>query len=178
MAFNFISVDIETTGTDPSHTAIIQIGAVAFNMEGEVHNSLFNESLLIPETRRWDEDTRDWWGDQDQAIFMNIWKSMREPGMVLREFREWVLEASMGEEPRMVAKPISFEFPFFQSYFREFGVGNPFHFRQALDLRSILFGRGRHDVEDSVIFEGNPHDALDDALHQARLFLAAYDHEV
>ena len=70
--YSDVMLDIETTGTQPDRAAIIQIGAVKFNLEtGAVSNHFFNRSMELPPWRAWSEDTRSWWMQQKR------WNSCR-----------------------------------------------------------------------------------------------------
>lgn len=179
MAFVDVMVDLETTGTDPSHTAILQLAAVAFNVEtGDVSPALFNASLHMASTRRWDEDTRSWWSKRPMVL-QSIRAKARPPAEVMQEFQDWVLKLlqTNNGEVRLWGKPISFEAPFLDSYFKEFGIHNPFNFRTHVDMRTYI--RTRLDSWDISGWEadrkmqGIAHDALNDALHQVKLVLEA-----
>lgn len=53
-----LMVDIETTGTDPYHNAMVQLAAIEFNYRTGDIGRTFNMSLEIPRGRYWDEDCR------------------------------------------------------------------------------------------------------------------------
>ena len=79
MTFPDIMVDLETTGTSPDETAIIQIAAVRFNLQtGEVDPNVFDMCLSIPPRRYWDEGTRAWWSKMPDVL-MDIWQRQRPP---------------------------------------------------------------------------------------------------
>ncbi len=175
MTFNHVMCDIESTGTSPDHSAMIQLSAVRFDFdERKIDMKFFDECLAIPSNRYWMEDTREWWASQDQAILNKIWGRMREPGEVLREFREWAVR-DLDEAPILFAKPISFEWPFLQSYFREYGVAMPFHYSDAKDLRSILWAWGLPGLDREIPFTGDAHNAIYDVLHQIQVLFEAAD---
>lgn len=160
-------IDIESTGTDPSHAAMIQLSAVRFDIEKQdIDTDMFDQCLLVPANRFWQEDTREWWAGQDQSIISSIWSRMREPAPVLREFAAWAMRDLDGDKPILWAKPISFEWPFLQSYFKEYGVASPFHYSDCKDLRSVLYARGMPTLDRDHPFEGPAHNAIFDVLHQ------------
>ena len=165
-----IMVDLETTGTRGDRHAIIQIAACKFDLAtGAVDHNFFNQCLEIPPWRSWDEDTRLWWG-KNPTILNGIYNRMRPAGVVMNEFADW---AGFGGN-RMWAKPVSFEFPFLSGYFADFSVPNPFHYRNAVDVRSYLKGLwypGECISEKSVPFDGDAHDAIFDVLHQIKWVL-------
>lgn len=169
-----VMIDLETTGTAPEHTAIIQIAAVRFNLDTQaIDHNFFNQCLAIPDTRRWDEDTRQWWLKM-RPVLEGIYSRMEQPAKVMGDFYWWLGGPSC--QLRMWAKPLSFEYPFVQSYFKEFGPSMPLDFRKGRDLRSFIGGLNypySSFDEKSVPFEGIPHDALFDTLHQVKVLFSA-----
>lgn len=72
---------------------------------------------------------------------------------------------------RFWSKPSHFDYVFVSGYFRDFGLDNPFHYRQATDLNSFLRGMYAPDPmpELDVPFVGDAHDAIYDAAHQIKI---------
>jgi DNA polymerase III alpha subunit (gram-positive type) len=177
--FNDVMVDIETTGTQPEHTAIIQIAAVKFNLaERKLDTAnMFNRCLLIPEGRFWDESTREWWGQQKRSILQEIYAKMEDPAKVMQDFGNWA-GYSPTEPLRFWAKPTSFDYSFTQSYFRQFGVMNPFHFRYAVDMNSFIRGLARDSSVETFRndFQGDAHNALFDVINQIDCVFKAMEH--
>jgi DNA polymerase III epsilon subunit-like protein len=167
-----ICVDIETTGTSPDRTAIIQIAAVKFDLlTGEVDHNFFNECLSIPPTRFWSDDTRSWWMRQKQAVLAGIFERMRDPGTVMNEFVSW----AGYDNPRFWSKPLSFDYPFISSYCKDFGLHVPFSYREAMDCRSYLQGLAFPESpisERDIEFDGDAHNAIFDVLFQIKWLLA------
>lgn len=172
-------VDLETTGTDPTDTAIIQIAAVQFDWERGTIGSIFNRCLWLPTNRYWDESTRTWWGEQKAEVLHGIFDRAEDPALVMQGFIDWTRTLTVSEPLRLWAKPVSFEFPFIASYCKQFGYTNPFHFRDAIDMQSFIRGmRGSPSVapfDKEVPFEGEEHDAIDDVFHQIRVAIMAKD---
>ena len=172
-------VDLETTGTDPAHAAIIQIAAVRFNYDTCEIGPSFEACLEIPAGRFWDESTREWWLSKWDTL-EPILSRAREPAEVMTEFSHWCCDTTpaLGHN-RLWAKPIHFEYPFLQSYARQFGVEMPFHYRSAVDLNSFTRGMQHNpgavpiDVQFKMTFEGEQHNAVDDVLHQIKQALSA-----
>lgn len=166
-----VMLDIETTGTDPVHTAMIQIAAVRFDAETkEIDTStMFNRCLWFPAGRFWDEDTRAWWGRQNESILEDIFDRMEDPRVVIHELLNWIQTFNAAAPVRLWAKPTSFEFPFLTSYYKQFGLPMPFHYRHAVDVNSYIRGRGHMDIDGfwkAIPFQGQAHNALHDVLHQ------------
>lgn len=169
---SWVMVDLETTGTHPEHSAIIQIAAVRFNpfhltVDAEC---MFSRCLLVPDHRYWSEDTRRWWGQQKRETLQSIHARMEDPETVLRDFVAWV-----PEQATFVSKPLSFDAPFVSSYLRDYELPNPFAYWKARDLRSLIQGLTWNSEFDerAIAFEGPQHDALFDVLHQIKLLFRA-----
>jgi hypothetical protein len=167
-----VMVDIETTGTDPAHAAIIQLAAVRFDVETKEIDTahMFDRCQWMAPGRFWDEDTRTWWNKQKPGILDGIYDRMEDPAVVMQDFFNWVNSITTIVPLRLWAKPTSFEFPFISSYMRQFNLHMPFHFRYAVDLNSYLLGKGHQiggywkDIE----FQGDEHNALHDVLYQIK----------
>jgi DNA polymerase III alpha subunit (gram-positive type) len=169
-----VMVDIETTGTDPSINAMIQLAAIRFNWHtGEIDTeNMFNLCLEIPGNRYWAEDTRGFWRSQPDVL-ESIMIRAQPAAWVMQKFNEWC-----GVLPlRMWAKPISFEWPFIQSYAKQFHQELPFHFRDAIDLQSFIRGTrqnpGAKAFDKEVPFDGPAHDAIFDVIHQIAVVFEA-----
>ena len=173
-----IMVDLETTGTQPETTAIVQIAAVAFDYDTGRIGGSYNRSLEMSSTRFWDEDTRKWWSGMPDVFERASTINVAHPKVVMLDFQQWVRgQTGALREPTLWAKPVSFEFPFLQSYFREYEVENPFFFRDCIDLQSFIRGmRGdphARPFDKEVPMVGEAHNALDDVFHQIAVVLTA-----
>ena len=174
-----IMCDIETTGTRPDENAILQIAAVKFDpWKKQVDPNMFNMNLFIPPKRFWDEGTRHWWMQQDPAVYEAVTTNPQDPAHVMGAFADWA--GYQHPEPlRFWAKPTSFDFMFVASYFNQFSVHNPFHFREAIDLNSFIRGRRNNGRANEKVydlqFEGDVHNGIFDCLHQIKVAFAAVD---
>lgn len=170
--FNQVMVDLETTGTQPEHAGIIQIAAVKFCFETEeVSPNFFDRKMWLAPHRYWDQGTAEWWSRQKCGLLDSILAAGEDPAVVMQDFADWV-----GYHANWLwAKPSHFEYPFLESYFRQYGIPNPFHFRSTIDLRSFIRGRANnYDVKDpEVEFVGDAHNALFDVLHQIKILFEA-----
>lgn len=172
-------IDIETTGTQPEHTNMIQLAAVRFNMKtGDVDPKFFDRCLIPLPTRFWDEDTRKWWSSMPD-ILDGIWKRMQPATQVMQAFTQWATADNEAQTLHFWGKPTHFDYSFVASYYKELGVTNPFHFRMANDQNSFIRGRFFPEdpppIEKELEFMGDEHNALHDALHQVRVVLKAYE---
>src|SRR5262249_25652818 len=97
--------------------------------------------------------------------------------LVLKAFQEWANKGRAPSDPplRFWGKPTSFDYSFMQSYFRQYNLHFPFHYRYARDMNSYIAGmRGNPDhPEINVPFNGDIHNALHDVLHQIKCIFVA-----
>ena len=160
-------IDVETTGTSPDHAGVIQISAIKFNLtDKSVDNEFFDRCMWLPPGRFWEEDTRAFWSKHPRVLNEIIGRQ-EEPHQVMKDLVAWVGYNGA----RLWAKPTTFEFPLLSSYFKQFDIQNPFHYRYCTDVQSYIFGRGQDidDVSKAIPFEGDAHNALHDVLHQIRM---------
>lgn len=161
-------VDIETNGTDPDNNSIIQICAVRFNIDTkEVDSNVFNKCLRPRRRRDWDSDTKVWWSKM-QDTYKDIASRMEDPRDTMIRLKDWVGY----DQLRFWGKPTTFDFSFIDSYYKDYDIENPFHWRSCRDLNSFIAGL-RHSAEqpnvDYIEFEGTAHDAFFDTFHQIKI---------
>lgn len=172
MTYNHIMVDMETTGTSPESTAMIQLAGVRFNLETQdVDPVFFDECLSIPGNRRWDQDTLEWWGTMPELL-SSILGRARDPKTVLEEFHQWA-GRDLDVQPILWAKPTHFEFPFIESYNKQFGLPSLFHYRFAENLLTHCRAKGFPELDAELEFEGEAHNAIHDVLHQVKVLFEA-----
>jgi DNA polymerase III epsilon subunit-like protein len=173
--FTEVMVDIETTGTNPDRAAILQISAVKFNLhERTVCHDFFDRCLSIPPHRFWDEGTRNWWMQQKRSVIADIFQRAENPREVVQDFADW---SNPPSTYRFFSKPTHFDFSFVASYFHDYGLPNPFHYRVATDMNSYLRGLyAPNEVPElDVPFKGDKHNGLHDTLHQIKVLFSHLD---
>jgi len=175
MTFDSMMVDLETNGTDPEHNAIIQIAAVKFNYATGEIGPAFDRCLAMAPSRYQDQGTMEWWRSH-QHVYDSIIARAEAPTQVMGDFFAFASHDAPSGGYALWAKPTSFEFPFLSSYFRQFGLPNPFHYRKARDMNSFIAGlRGApsHVDMQHVPSVGNEHNALDDVYYQLSVLFHA-----
>lgn len=167
-----LMVDIETTGLQPSRSAIIQIGAVPFNFHtGDIDaKNMFKVALSMPMKRCWTDNTEKFWKVDNAEVYAQIMASAQP----WREgFMSFYRYACLQENARFWCKGLNFDWNFIEEYCRDLDLDMPFNFRQAKDLRSFIAGmNGEALFEDPYVERvGNHHDALSDCLTQLKQLL-------
>ena len=180
MEYLDVMIDLETTGTQPERAGILQLAAVRFDYaSGQIDPNMFNAAMSPAPGRLWDFSTIVWWREEAgrMAHLNTLMKTGRPADVVMKELIAWVGNPS--QPVRMWAKPTSFEGPFLSSLFEQLGMQNCFHYRHMRDINTWISALRGDPAQDrsavEVPFEGQPHNALFDALHDVRVLLAAKD---
>lgn len=180
----YISVDVETTGLIPGQFDLLSVGAVdCFNL-----NNTFHEVIADVDDKalQWDDNTKDWWESQTEAKErLAAQKKLQHPDDNLMTWRincdaaeRFIIWLSALEKPLMfVAWPASFDYPWIQYWFQDNGLENPFSYR-TIDVKSYACGKlgidfnADRDTFPEWLNEKPefPHDALSDAITQAKQF--------
>jgi DNA polymerase III epsilon subunit-like protein len=172
---NFISVDIETAGPNPSDYPILSIGACLISNPDE---TFYIE--LIPTTSNVVPSAL--------AVSGLSIETLQENGVppkeAMQSFANWA-ETAVGNngKPVFVAFNAVFDWMFVHDYFHRFIGYNPFG-HSALDIKAFYMGFARVDWQDTKqilitkklnIENQLSHHALQDAIDQAVIFTRLLD---
>jgi DNA polymerase III epsilon subunit-like protein len=166
----YYSVDIETAGPYPADFALLSIGACA---AGDLKTYFYSE--LCPDRAGADPESMKIHGLSIERLLTNG----NPPERAMRAFESWIEENTPANcRPVFVALNAAFDWMFVNDYFHRYLGRNPFgHF--ALDIKALYMGLKRIDSPGRVMGmidrdypRDNPltHNALQDAIDQARLF--------
>ena len=154
-----VMVDIETLGRGPG-CAILSIGAVRFNTYGP--GRTFDRSIDLTSCEdaglTLDAETLEWWLDQDDDA-QHVLTGGDPLDDVLTDFADW-----LGDVEEIWANSPAFDCAILAAAYEALGRDVPWEFWQERDVRTLRALPGAVDLE----HEGVTHDALDDAVHQAR----------
>lgn len=159
-------IDIETLGTEPG-CVIVSIGAVRFDLEHGVTDSLFVS--VDPEScqalgMEIDAGTLAWWLGQPAEAREQL-TGGDDLEIALRELRAFV----DGAEEVWANSP-SFDLAILDEAFDAVGLSSPWEFWEQRDYRTLRetlpYWPGRDQ-------QGTKHDALDDARYQAESLVEA-----
>lgn len=154
-----VMVDLETLGLGPK-SVILSIGAVKFSREGlgeEFYRSVDMESCAEAGLNI-EAGTLQWWFQQDSQVqdILTGGDSLEE---VLDDFTDFY-----GDSEEIWANSPTADCEWLKGAYEAVGLEVPWGFRQERDYRTLRALPGAVWVDR----EGNEHDALDDAKHQAR----------
>ena len=123
------------------------------------------------------DDTLAWWSNQSPyaraSAFNPLPSVKRSVAHGLADFEEWL--KTLGRRPILWAWPAVFDLGILDSLYAEYlpalvpgqlnGAG--VHYNDKKDLGTLAWALDLPDM-DCIEFEGQPHHALDDAIHQAK----------
>lgn len=166
------SVDLETLDNVAS-SKILSIGAVVFNTDG-TFLSTFHRNLIIngQEARSMSHDTLMWWfkqSDAARAAFTtpSVLCTHIEPTM--KAFNQWV---DQFKGVKMWSNGANFDLPIIAHALRQLDIVPAWPFWQERCYRTIKAMYKQQCPEPKR--EGEHHNALDDAKHQAHHLIAIH----
>lgn len=171
----YISVDVETAGPNPSQYSLLSIGACTVWQP---------QSNFYIELQPINEDMR----PEAFAIHGLTIKALREngttPGEAMAQFETWLKGVvPAGQHPIFVAFNAPFDWMFVSDYFHRYLGHNPFG-HSALDIKAYYMGISGSTWKETAmrnvseyILEGRQisHNALEDAIDQAEMFVRLMD---
>ncbi len=168
-----VMLDLKTMGRGPT-AAVVQIGVVEFELSGGALGYWYKRSVALKSSLaaglKLDASTVEWWLGQSDAARTGLLADCRVSlPEALREFAAWFA----GVGARYVwGNGSGFDNVILQSAFTACGMECPWSFRDDRDLRTLMaladdLGATEHAV--AVEPPQVEHDALEDALYQARL---------
>jgi DNA polymerase III epsilon subunit-like protein len=170
----FVSVDIEAAGPSPSRYALLSIGAC---LAAHPERGFYAE--LTPWSMEADPEAMAVHGLSLETLA----RDGEEPEAALRRLEEWLAAELPDARPVFVGFNAPFDWMFVADAFHRYLGRNPFGYA-ALDIKSLYAGltgvnwaeatweqiSARYGVPDHL-----PHNALEDARLQARLFSSIYE---
>ncbi len=132
---HLLIVDVETTGTDPETSSIIQLGACILNKKGYLEPYTFNE-YIIPYTPEWIEGAE----KVHQITYSQIQKKGKPLKEVLERFEQWASDYLLGELKKkfwLAQWSAGFDTSMLKSAYKAIDKNYPFHYR-AFDVASIV----------------------------------------
>jgi hypothetical protein len=157
-----VMIDIETLGTTPG-SVILSIAAVRFDMNtGEVSDYItmvIDIQSCLDIGMEVDGDTLMWWMNLDQGAREHL------SGATVRiEDGLEALSRFLRDEDKVWGNSARFDFGLLADASTRLGFGLPWNFRNERDVRTLV--SFKPEVKDEVVFEGDPHNPLDDCKHQ------------
>jgi hypothetical protein len=179
----YFSVDIEADGPIPGPYSMLSFGLV---VTGRFDGRQFESRLDRPETfyrelkpisDAFVQEALDVSGlDRDRLMREGV-----DPNDGMTEARQWVVEQSQDDRPVLIGFPLMFDWLFAYWYFERFAEGgSPFDHSAGLDMKTMYQQKAGITMSDAGLgdlpgelrpLHAHTHNALDDALRQAEIFV-------
>ncbi len=173
-----VMLDIETLGNE-SNSIILSIGACYFDPDTGVIGdklSIHVDAKSCEEAgMKANADTALWWMGQDEDARKSIITNQRNAIRIEGALSE--LSGFIKPNSQVWGNGSTFDNAIVKSAYSKFKLTEPWKFWNDRDVRTIVeIGRDVHfNPKSDMPFEGIRHDALDDAIHQAKYVMAIWD---
>ena len=163
-----LSIDLETMGTEPG-CPILSIGAVYFDPETGEMGDHFYKAISLESSMELgmkpSASTIMWWMQQSEEARNEFVHKICYPAeKVLREFREF----ASGSTPW--GNGATFDIGLLEAAFSMIGLPPTWKFWAIRDLRTLVELTRGEDLR-ALPFGGEKHNALYDAIHQAKMVI-------
>ncbi|ENV4286235.1 3'-5' exoribonuclease [Escherichia coli] len=165
-----LSVDLETMGTNPD-APINSIGGKFFDpATGEMGPEFSKAIDLETSGGIIDRKTIKWWAKRSREAQSAIFTDEISLDVALRLFIEFIEKNSGGCFVQVWGNGANFDNVILRRSYERQGIPCPWLYYKDRDVRTIVeLGNAiGFDVRMAIPFEGVPHNALDDARHQAK----------
>ena len=159
-------LDLETLSTN--HDApVVSIGAVFFNEYG-IKETFYRVLDLNEQTKNGrrpiDPQTMMWWMSQPKDV-QRVFKEETIP--VLEALNQLSTFFNTYEKVKIWARPVTFDVTVMENLYRDFGLTEPWTYRDPRDMKTFLKYNAQKGHRRPKM-EGVAHNALDDAVSQAK----------
>lgn len=177
---NHIMIDIETLST-AKNAALVSIGAVFFNpATGELGEKFYRTVTRRSCEDTWmdvDENTVAWWEKQSEVVRAALNCPNALPvAVALHQFAAWIEIHSEEHKPFVWGNGPSFDCAILATAFDSVGIKLPWRYSNERCVRTIVdLGRSLLGIDPKHSqIAGVAHNALDDAIHQAKYVSQIY----
>ena len=170
-----LMIDFETLAQDPRST-VISIGAVFFDEKtgqlGPTFYMAFDVDEQIKRGRSINGETLRWWMNQSGAAKKVFNEKAKPAKEVLELFAKWVTANGSISKIKPWGNGSSFDISIIEDLFAMYGVKPPWLYYNVYDLRTFKrYIANGAKVDKSA---GTDHNALDDAIAQAKFVIEHY----
>jgi len=174
-----LMIDIETLGTT-ADSAILSLGAVFFDPANNLLGHEFYTEISLASCQaagmRMDASTIQWWMRQSKEAQKVFQEDQTTISDALMNFRAFVLDNANAKYVQVWGNGPSFDNAIVSSAFDRIAVKKPWnHWNERCVRTMVELGRAIGiDPKKDLPFEGEAHNALDDAKHQAKYVSVIY----
>ncbi|HFP5428497.1 TPA: 3'-5' exoribonuclease [Escherichia coli] len=177
--WNHLSVDLETMGAN-TNAPIVVIGAVFFDPETGEIGPVFYIVISLTDAMNTgavpDGGTIEWWLKQSSEARAAILTDQVKMKDALLRFRQFVNEHSDEKFVQVWGDGANFDNTILRRSYERQGIPCPWRYYNDRDVRTIVeLGKAiDFDARTAIPFEGERHNALDDARYQAKYVSAIW----
>lgn len=180
-----VMVDLETLGKDVD-SPIIQIGALAFDIETGQTLKWMVEYPEVPKDAKVDGGTLRWWLDTDKELLTKtISKANTTEERATLAFVDWIVKTATeygltSKDVYLWGNGILFDNKIIQGKCERYGVPYPIQYQNDRDMRTIVDlyrtkdPQGYEAIKLSASEGNTAHDAVDDCLTQMLIVSHAF----
>ncbi|EFC2832929.1 exonuclease [Escherichia coli] len=171
-----LMIDIETMGKNPN-AAIISIGAIFFDPQTGDMGPEFSKTIDLDTAGGViDRDVIKWWLKQSREAQSAILTDEIPLDDALLQLREFIAENSGEFFVQVWGNGANFDNVILRRSYERQGIPFPWHYHNDRDVRTIVeLGKAiDFDARTAIPFEGERHNALDDARYQAKYVSAIW----
>ena len=168
-----LMIDLETMGTN-TNAPIVVIGAVFFDPQTGEIGPVFYIVISLTDAMNTgaapDGGTIEWWLKQSSEARAAILTDQVKLKDALSRFREFINEYSDEKFVQVWGNGATFDNAILRTSYERLDIPCPWRYHNDRDVRTIVeLGKTiGFDARTAIPFEGVPHNALDDARHQAK----------
>jgi len=163
-----LSLDLETMGSEPG-SAVVGIGACFFDTQtsaiGDSFYVAINLATAVRAGLKMDASTVMWWMGQSDAARNAIRFNTYDIGVALDMFSAFTSMRCQPNDMRVWARGPSFDCTVLGAAYRATGRDTPWRYWNERCHRTLT---ARNPSIEEPTREGEHHNAMDDAIHQAR----------
>lgn len=176
---NHLMLDLETMGNG-THAPIISIGAVFFDPKTGEEGSSFCSNISLESSMRYrarpDASTILWWMEQSAEARQSLIADVVDLPESLMAFSDFISSNGNQKFVQVWGNGASFDCVILRSSYALTGLVAPWQWWNDRDVRTIV-EMGKvvgFDPKKDMPFEGTRHNALADAIHQAKYVSAIW----
>lgn len=176
---NNLMIDLETFSTKPD-AAIASIGAAFFEPQTGTIGQCFYTAVDLKSAQlaggRIDADTVTWWMKQSSSARAAITGDATDISLALSMLSEFIIDECAANQVQVWGNGANFDNVILRTAYERSGIECPWKFFNDRDVRTIVeLGRAvGFDPKKDLPFTGEVHNALDDAIHQAKYVSAIW----
>lgn len=165
--FDHMMVDLETLGTT-GDSVIMSIAAIPFNIESGATDEPFYANISIQSCLDHgltvEGSTVAWWMQQDDVAIRRLFEGTAH--LLGTALADLSTKFGLYQDLKVWGNSARFDLGILEHAYAKAELRIPWEFRNERDVRTLV--SFAPDIKKEMKFEGTPHNAIDDCLHQIK----------